>query len=227
MNKATLIFVTVGWALVGFLAVQLYFHIDKLSEVKKQLETKTTELKTKKLELKIEQDKSYEMGEINKKIAEEKGQMTQNINDLTNERNKLQEENKKLQEENRQLLSEKQKQQAEQPQKESPRRMSEGKQTLTVKATAYTPFPEENGGTYNGQVLTATGFNLSQNPNARIIAVDPSVIPLGSKVYVEGYGEALAIDTGGAIKGNRIDVLVPTDSQADSWGVRTVQVTIL
>jgi 3D (Asp-Asp-Asp) domain-containing protein len=227
MNKSTLIFVTVGWALVGFLAVQLYFHIDKLTEVKKQLETNTTELKTKKLELKIEKDKSYEMGEINKKIAEEKGQMTQNINDLTNEQNKLQEENKKLQEENRQLLSEKQKQQAEQPQKESPRSMSEGKQTLTVKATAYTPFPEENGGTYNGQVLTATGFNLSQNPNARIIAVDPSVIPLGSKVYVEGYGEALAIDTGGAIKGNRIDVLVPTDSQADNWGVRTVQVTIL
>ena len=47
-----------------------------------------------------------------------------------------------------------------------------------------------------------------------MIAVDPNVIPLGSKVYVEGYGEAIAADTGGAIKGNKIDVHVPSKSQA-------------
>jgi len=99
--------------------------------------------------------------------------------------------------------------------------------TITVEATAYTPHPSENGGTYGGQVLTATGFNLSKNPNARIIAVDPRVIPLGTKVHVEGYGEATALDTGGAIKGNRIDVLLPTDSQANAWGRKQVKVTIL
>ncbi|QFP93363.1 UNVERIFIED_ORG: L-alanoyl-D-glutamate-peptidase [Xanthomonas phage Xoo-sp15] len=99
--------------------------------------------------------------------------------------------------------------------------------TITVEATAYTPHPSENGGTYGGQVLTATGFNLSQNPNARVIAVDPRVIPLGTRVHVEGYGEATALDTGGAIKGNRIDVLLPTDSQANAWGRKQVKVTIL
>ncbi len=99
--------------------------------------------------------------------------------------------------------------------------------TITVEATAYTPHPSENGGTYGGQVLTATGFNLSKNPNARVIAVDPRVIPLGTRVHVEGYGEAVALDTGGAIKGNRIDVLLPTDSQANAWGRKQVKVTIL
>ena len=46
----------------------------------------------------------------------------------------------------------------------------------------------------------------------KMMAVDPKVIPLGSKVWVEGYGEAIAGDTGGAIKGNRIDILLGSDS---------------
>ncbi len=52
----------------------------------------------------------------------------------------------------------------------------------------------------------------------KVIAVDPKVIPLGSKVWVEGYGEAIAGDTGGAIKGNRIDVLVGSDGSATIAG---------
>ena len=59
------------------------------------------------------------------------------------------------------------------------------------------------------------------------VAVDPSVIPLGTRLYVEGYGEAIASDTGGAIKGNIIDVHFPTNAQCEQWGRRTVQVTIL
>ncbi|UZN00889.1 3D domain-containing protein [Lysinibacillus sp. MHQ-1] len=51
-----------------------------------------------------------------------------------------------------------------------------------------------------------------------MVAVDPSVIKLGSKVWVEGYGTAIAGDTGGAIKGNKIDILVQTDAQARNWG---------
>src|SRR5699024_3794332 len=50
--------------------------------------------------------------------------------------------------------------------------------------------------------ITATGIDLNKNPNAKVVAVDPSVIPLGSRVWVSGYGEAIAGDTGGAIKGN-------------------------
>ncbi|PEL49421.1 cell wall-binding protein EntB [Bacillus toyonensis] len=100
------------------------------------------------------------------------------------------------------------------------------KRELTVVATAYTADPSENG-TYGGRVLTAMGHDLTINPNIRIIAVDPKVIPLGSKVWVEGYGEAIAGDTGSAIKGNRIDVLMGSKSKAMNWGRQTVKVKVL
>ncbi|WP_227493778.1 SH3 domain-containing protein [Bacillus cereus] len=100
------------------------------------------------------------------------------------------------------------------------------KRELTVVATAYTADPSENG-TYGGRVLTAMGHDLTGNPNMRIIAVDPKVIPLGSKVWVENYGEAIAGDTGSAIKGNRIDVLMGSKSKAMNWGRQTVKVKVL
>jgi 3D (Asp-Asp-Asp) domain-containing protein len=92
---------------------------------------------------------------------------------------------------------------------------------ITVKATAYTASCEGCSGT------TATGINLKANPNEKVIAVDPAVIPLGSKVYVEGYGNAIAGDTGGAIKGNRIDVFIPAEQDAINFGVKQLKVTIL
>lgn len=73
---------------------------------------------------------------------------------------------------------------------------------------------------------TATGMDLNSNPNAKVIAVDPGVIPLGSKVWVEGYGEATAADTGG-FSGNRIDVHVATEADASSFGRKRVKVKIL
>ncbi|KIL76397.1 LysM peptidoglycan-binding and 3D domain-containing protein [Bacillus badius] len=106
--------------------------------------------------------------------------------------------------------------QQEQPAQQAP----QGK-TLSVTATAYTAECSGCSG------VTATGINLNADRNAKVIAVDPNVIPLGSKVYVEGYGTAVAGDTGGAIKGNRIDLHVPTESQARDWGRRTVNITIL
>ncbi|WP_050179780.1 3D domain-containing protein [Domibacillus robiginosus] len=95
------------------------------------------------------------------------------------------------------------------------------KKEITVKSTAYTAYCSGCSG------VTATGINLKKNPNAKVIAVDPKVIPLGTKVYVEGYGEAVAGDTGGAIKGNKIDVHMSTKQKAKNWGVRTVKVKIL
>ena len=109
---------------------------------------------------------------------------------------------------------------------ESKNNTQSAKRELTVVATAYTADPSENG-TYGGRVLTAMGLDLTANPNMRIIAVDPKVIPLGSKVWVEGYGEAIAGDTGSAIKGNRIDVLMGSKSTAMNWGRQTVKVKIL
>lgn len=93
--------------------------------------------------------------------------------------------------------------------------------TMTMTATAYTA----NCAGCSG--ITYTGINLKANPNQKVIAVDPRVIPLGSKVYVEGYGTAIAGDTGGAIKGNRIDVFIPDQASARAYGIKTVKVTIL
>ncbi|MCA0972531.1 LysM peptidoglycan-binding domain-containing protein [Halobacillus litoralis] len=93
--------------------------------------------------------------------------------------------------------------------------------TLNVEATAYTAYCEGCSG------VTYTGIDLRANPNQKVIAVDPDVIPLGSEVYVEGYGRAVAGDIGGAIQGNRIDVFIPNQSNALDFGRKNVEVTIL
>jgi 3D (Asp-Asp-Asp) domain-containing protein/LysM repeat protein len=102
----------------------------------------------------------------------------------------------------------------------NPGNTASGKE-MTVTATAYTADCNGCSG------VTATGIDLRANPGLKVIAVDPSVIPLGSKVYVEGYGTAIAGDTGGAIKGNKIDVFIPNKSAASNFGVRTVKIKVL
>lgn len=89
--------------------------------------------------------------------------------------------------------------------------------SLTVVSTAYTPHDAGCSG------ITAMGIPARRG----VIAVDPRVIPLGTRVYVDGYGVAIAADTGGAIKGNRIDVCYPTRREAFAWGRRTVRITLL
>lgn len=97
---------------------------------------------------------------------------------------------------------------------------NEGK-TLTMEATAYTAYCEGCSG------VTANGTDLRANPSLKVIAVDPSVIPLGTKVWVEGYGEAIAADTGGAIKGNKIDLFMADKSDAYEWGRKTVTLKVI
>ena len=96
---------------------------------------------------------------------------------------------------------------------EAPAAATSGR-TMQVEATAYT-----------GGGITATGINL--NDNSKVIAVDPSVIPLGSRVLIDGYGEYIAGDTGGAINGNIIDVYVASHSEAISFGRRALTIHIL
>lgn len=76
---------------------------------------------------------------------------------------------------------------------------------------------------------TYTGNNTRTGvpPRVGTVAVDPSVIPLGSRLYIEGYGYGRAMDVGSKIKGNRIDVFMETHSQALRWGRRTVKVYLL
>lgn len=83
------------------------------------------------------------------------------------------------------------------------------KKKLSMQATAY-----------SGHNTTATGRKPVKASDGVIgtIAVDPRVIPLGSLVYVSGYGKAIAADTGGAIKGNIIDVYLNSSSECSSWG---------
>ena len=88
---------------------------------------------------------------------------------------------------------------------------------LIMKATAYSP--QEPGLTDT----TASGLKAQHG----VVAVDPSVIPLGTRLFVEGYGYAIAADTGGAIKGNRIDLCFDTLAEVNAYGWRTVRVEIL
>lgn len=86
-----------------------------------------------------------------------------------------------------------------------------GGRTITVSATGYA-LPGR----------TATGLPVGWG----VVAVDPSVIPLGTHMTVPGYGDAVAADTGGAIVGSTIDLWFPTVAQANAWGRRTVTITL-
>lgn len=85
-----------------------------------------------------------------------------------------------------------------------------GKHQLVVSATCY-DLPGR----------TATGMPVGQG----VVAVDPSVIPLGTRMYIPGYGNGVAADVGGGIKGDTIDLWM-TPSQCGAWGRRTVTITI-
>ena len=95
-----------------------------------------------------------------------------------------------------------------------------GSRVLTVVATGYTAAAEENW-PYAG-APSYIGLPLARG----IVAVDPNVIPMGTKLYIEGYGEAIAADQGGAIKGNRVDLFFDSKQEAFDWGMRSVKVTI-
>ena len=86
-----------------------------------------------------------------------------------------------------------------------------GGKTLTMSITGYS-LPGR----------TATGLPVGWG----VVAVDPSVIPLGTHLWIPGYGEAIAADVGSAIIGQRIDLWFPTVAQADFWGRRTVTITL-
>ncbi len=70
---------------------------------------------------------------------------------------------------------------------------------------------------------TATGTLVRKG----VIAVDPKLIPLGTKVFIPGYGEALAEDIGGSIKGHRIDVAFDTHEEALAFGRRDIEIIIV
>jgi len=94
---------------------------------------------------------------------------------------------------------------------------SRSSRSMNMNASAYSAYDEGNGH------YTAGGTYLRKG----IIAVDPNVIPLGTRVFIPGYGYAIADDTGGAIKGNRIDMAFGSHGEAMDFGRQTVTVYIL
>jgi 3D (Asp-Asp-Asp) domain-containing protein len=89
---------------------------------------------------------------------------------------------------------------------------SRGERVLIMEATAY----------------CYTGFKTKTGtwPQRGTVAVDPKVIPLGTRLDIEGYGSGVAEDTGGMIKGNRIDVYLNSEREALNWGRRWVRVEV-
>ena len=101
---------------------------------------------------------------------------------------------------------------------------------LSVRATAYTADYSCTGKGPDDPALgiTSTGARAKRNADGySTIAVDPTVIPLGSKVYVDGYGYAIAEDIGGAIKGNHIDLYFDSSDEMWGWGARNVSIYIM
>ncbi|MGZ9640453.1 cell wall-binding protein EntB [Bacillus cereus] len=192
-------------------------------EVKVKEEPKAQEIVKPKEEAKVKEEVKAKEEEKVQEIAKAKEEKAQEIAKAKEEEKAREIAKAKEEERAREIAKAKEEERAKEVSKNN---IQSAKRELTVVATAYTADPSENG-TYGGRVLTAMGHDLTANPNMRIIAVDPKVIPLGSKVWVEGYGEAIAGDTGSAIKGNRIDVLMGSKSKAMNWGRKTVKVKIL
>lgn len=110
---------------------------------------------------------------------------------------------------------------------------AQARELAAAAAPAPTPAPAP-GTSLSGRTLTvlATGYSLAGHTSTGvpvgygIVAVDPSVIALGTKMTISGYGEGVAADTGGAVAGAHIDLWFPTQAEALAWGSRTVTVTL-
>lgn len=200
-----------------------------ISQAKEQLQGYQSDLASQ--ERQVNDQKAVldsQMSDLKKKIADGQSEMKQ-LADREQQAKAMEEAQKKAMEEEaqKQQQASNQKQQVQQTSTKTVDNSESatsadnvsGSKTLTMSATAYST--EANGmGTYS-----ATGINLKQHPSC--VAVDPSVIPLGSIIWVSGYGVSVAGDTGTAIKGNVIDLHFATVAQSMAWGRRTVTVKIL
>lgn len=218
---------------VGAAVVNYYEHKEVRTQLEKEQERHSNSKKNHEKEVKSQQelieqkdkeleDKDKSLEEKDKVIEEKDGK----INDLENKNQKL----------NKDLLAKKERESKKNTSTTTTQVASANSKTQPVSVsrdnssprggkesyftvTAYTADPAENGG-WN---VTASGTPLVRGT----CAVDPKVIPLGTKLHVEGYGYCTALDTGGAIKGNKIDVLIPNKAEMRRWGRQTVKVKIL
>lgn len=217
---------------------------EKLAELQTTVKTKQAELEAN--ELKLQQEASV----MNDQVLSLKEQLSNNQAALQQIASEKQTEEQRIADE-KEAQERKQAEEAEQAAKAAEEQAATATTTTSSATDQSTSTPttptttDTSGGTTtsSGKVLymqstayswreqgsgyiTATGIDLRSQSN--VIAVDKTVIPLGSLVEVEGYGYAVAGDTGGAIKGNIIDVHFPTVEQCTSWGRKyNVKVVIL
>lgn len=167
------------------------------------------------LEVEAANTENSRLENIIKEIKEENLELNENIIKTNEEKEKLIKENKSIKE----AKARKEQEQIVSKDKViASANRSDGTRVRIFTATAYTDNVQSQG-KWVGQ--TATGMK----PQVGVVAVDPNVIPLGTKMYIEGYGNAIAGDTGGAIKGNRIDLFMNTQKECINFGRRQVKVT--
>lgn len=159
-------------------------------------------------------------------LAEQKQALEQQVKQLEEELKKKEQELVRHQKEVKSKKTSNKVSQATPTSKAStPKNKESKKATISAVATAYTAHCAGCSGT------TANGTNLRANPNAKVIAVDPKVIPLNSKVEVIHQGKSLGVytagDTGGAIKGHKIDIFMSNKDKAIDWGVQNVTLNVL
>ena len=209
---------------------------DKLQEMRASLMTEKESLNEKQVEVVEKKDS------LDSKVAELQKVLAANQSELNN----LNAQERSIKE--RQAAEKAAAERAAAARNNVPNNVSTASSNVTSNNTASAsssnttaaPAPTSSSSTGDWKTVQATGYSTQQKGlsthtatgidlrvNSRVIAVDPRVIPLGSLVEVQGLGVYVAGDTGGAIKGNIIDIHYSTVAQALSWGRRSVKIRII
>ncbi|KYG38118.1 3D domain-containing protein [Bacillus gaemokensis] len=225
----------------------LYDSYSMLEESNRQLDKARIQIKAQQTNYKELEAKFLNVESESQKLSQKQEELQSTISNLEAEKSNLETENGNLKGEVEQLKkmkadakakAERERIQQEQKQKKQPKPQQtqqsqeqkpqssnvvsagyENWQKVTVEATGYSNVADELG----GGDITAKGTGVRWG----IIAVDPRVIPLGSKVYIPAFGQTfVAEDTGGAIKGNRIDIFFDHGDKARSWGRRSIEIYV-
>ncbi|GEK37496.1 peptidase M23 [Enterococcus thailandicus] len=212
----------------------------KLVDLNQKLEDTQTSLKDNQVSLEVEADSLNEkVDSLKQKLTDNQVTLSEIAKNKEAEKTRIATENAKKEaaekqakeeakEEAQKLAAENAEKETEPAKEESNEKPKEDTSKEEVPTSGATRMMESTAYSYSepgSGHITASGLDLYDNPQA--IAVDPSVIPLNSIVNVEGYGVAIAADTGGAIKGNIIDVHFTTVEKCVAWGRRQVKVTVM
>lgn len=193
-----LIFVLILTTIIMYMGVNIKSmgnEIDDLMDVHCELESNNLELNANYTSLK---EKYLNLESENDTLKHDKNVLEEKNSELQGKYDVLKKESKK----NNPTLS-----------RSTSKTSSKGNFLGKFESTAYTLYASSN---------SKTAYGLK--PQVGVVAVDPNVIPLGTRLYIEGYGDAIAGDTGSAIKGNIVDVFLPDRDTCRKWGRKEVSV---